>query len=67
MRTQRPNHVWSYDFMQDRTEDGRRFRMLDDSHGAAWLSSWRASSGPTTCATASPSCALHTGHGAYSF
>ena len=20
--------MWSYDFMQDRTEDGRRFRML---------------------------------------
>jgi len=27
-RPERPNHVWSYDFMQDRTEDGRRFRML---------------------------------------
>ena len=23
-----PNHVWSYDFVQDRTEDGRMFRML---------------------------------------
>lgn len=22
------NHVWSYDFVQDRTDDGRRFRML---------------------------------------
>ena len=28
LRPERPNHVWSYDFMQDRTEDGRRFRML---------------------------------------
>lgn len=22
------NHVWSYDFVQDRTSDGRKFRML---------------------------------------
>ena len=28
LRPERPNHVWSYDSMQDRTEDGRRFRML---------------------------------------
>ena len=25
---ERPNHVWSCDFMQDCTEDGRQFRML---------------------------------------
>ena len=24
----RPNHVWSYDFVMDRTDDGRAFRML---------------------------------------
>ena len=23
LRPQRPNHVWSYDFVQDRTQDGR--------------------------------------------
>ena len=28
LRPQRPNHVWSYDFVQDRTQDGRAFRML---------------------------------------
>jgi transposase InsO family protein len=28
LRPVRPNHVWSYDFVQDRTADGRRFRML---------------------------------------
>jgi putative transposase len=28
LRPQRPNHVWSYDFVQDRTQDGRTFRML---------------------------------------
>jgi putative transposase len=24
-----PNHVWSYDFVEDRTHDGRKFRMLN--------------------------------------
>ena len=28
LRPERPNHVWSYDFVQDRTHDGRRIRML---------------------------------------
>lgn len=28
LRPERPNHVWSYDFVQDRTQDGRKFRML---------------------------------------
>ncbi len=28
LRPERPNQVWSYDFVQDRTEDGRTFRML---------------------------------------
>jgi putative transposase len=28
LRPERPNHGWSYDFVQDRTEDGRRIRML---------------------------------------
>ena len=25
---ERPNHVWSYDFVMDRTEDGRRLKLL---------------------------------------
>src|ERR671913_597788 len=29
LRPERPNHVWSYDFMEDRTHDGRKFRMLN--------------------------------------
>src|SRR5215217_163734 len=29
LRLERPNHVWSYDFMEDRTHDGRKFRMLN--------------------------------------
>ena len=29
LRPERPNHVWAYDFVEDRTRDGRRFRMLN--------------------------------------
>ncbi|MEM7497980.1 MAG: IS3 family transposase [Pseudomonadota bacterium] len=29
IRPERPNHVWSYDFVQDRTHDGRVFRTLN--------------------------------------
>ncbi len=28
LRPRRPNHVWSYDFVQDRTHDGKVYRML---------------------------------------
>lgn len=28
LRAEYPNHVWSYDFVQDQTHDGRKFRML---------------------------------------
>jgi transposase InsO family protein len=28
LRAERSNHVWSYDFVEDRTHDGRKFRML---------------------------------------
>ena len=28
LRPMHPNHVWSYDFVQDRTHDGKAFRML---------------------------------------
>ena len=28
LRPEHPNHVWSYDFVQERTEDGKVFRML---------------------------------------
>ncbi|WP_156032665.1 IS3 family transposase [Parvularcula oceani] len=28
LRPDRPNHVWSYDFVQDRTHEGRKLRML---------------------------------------
>ena len=29
LRPERPNHVWSYDFVQDRTHDGRLYRTLN--------------------------------------
>src|SRR6478752_4371972 len=28
-RPEHRNHVWSYDFVEDRTHDGRRYRMLN--------------------------------------
>ena len=28
LRAERPHHVWSYDFVEDRTHDGRKYRML---------------------------------------
>ena len=29
LRPERANHVWAYDFVEDRTHDGRKFRMLN--------------------------------------
>jgi transposase InsO family protein len=29
LRAERPNPVWSYDFVEDRTHDGRKIRMLN--------------------------------------
>jgi putative transposase len=29
LRPQQRNHVWSYDFVEDRTHDGRKYRMLN--------------------------------------
>ena len=29
LRPERPNHVWSYDFVEAQTHDGRKFRMLN--------------------------------------
>ena len=29
MRPEQRNHVWSYDFVEDRTHDGRKYRMLN--------------------------------------
>ena len=29
LRAERPNQVWSYDFLEERTHDGRKFRMLN--------------------------------------
>lgn len=28
LRPERPRHVWAYDFVEDRTKDGRKYRML---------------------------------------
>ncbi len=39
LRPEYRNHVWSYDFVHHRTDDGRAFRMLNnlDEHSAACL------------------------------
>jgi hypothetical protein len=29
LRPEHRNHVWSYDFVEDRTHDGRKYRMLN--------------------------------------
>jgi putative transposase len=29
LKPERPNHVWAYDFVEDRTHDGRKIRMLN--------------------------------------
>ena len=29
LRPEYPNHVWSYDFVEDHTHDGRKYRMLN--------------------------------------
>jgi putative transposase len=29
LRPERPDHVWSYDFVEDRTHEGRKYRMLN--------------------------------------
>ena len=29
LRAAHRNHVWSYDFVEDRTHDGRKYRMLN--------------------------------------
>jgi putative transposase len=34
-RAEHPNHVWAYDFVEDRTETGRKLRVLTSSRGNA--------------------------------
>jgi putative transposase len=29
LRPERPDHVWSYDFVEHRTHNGRKYRMLN--------------------------------------
>ena len=29
LRAERPNHVWSYDFVEDRTHEGKKYKMLN--------------------------------------
>jgi hypothetical protein len=47
LQPEQRNHVWSYDFVADRTHDGRKYRMLnvlDEFSHEAWRSVSPASS-----------------------
>jgi len=51
LRPEHSNHVWSYDFVEDRTHDGRKYRMLnviDEFTHEFWRSASIASSRPST-------------------
>jgi len=44
LRPQHRNHVWSYDFVDAQTHDGRSVRllvMIDEFSVSAWRSAWR--------------------------
>jgi len=65
LRPERANHVWSYDFVQDRTQDGRAFRMLciiDEFTRRCLAIVWLGGSGPTTCCTAWTTCSSSMDH-----
>ena len=42
LRPERRNHVWSYDFVHCRTDDGKAFRTLNIPENV-WQSAWIAS------------------------
>jgi hypothetical protein len=47
LRPEYKGHIWSYDSVQDRTHDGKVFRMLcviDEYTRDVWPSAWNASS-----------------------
>jgi putative transposase len=39
-KAERPGHVWAYDFVEDRTEAGRKLRVLEPSEGARRFLGW---------------------------
>jgi putative transposase len=43
LRAERPNHVWSYDFVEDRTHDGRKCR-ISTSSTSSRMNAWRSAS-----------------------
>ena len=44
LRPEHPNHVWSYDFVEDRTHDRRKYRMLNLIDEFTQLGAWRSAS-----------------------
>ena len=64
LRAERPGHVWSYDFVEDITHNGRRYRMLniiDEYSVNAWRWCHSDGSDPTTCWPSSPTCSSSMG------
>ena len=43
LRPERANHVWAYDFVEARTHDGRKFRMLNSVFRTAKSPAWTSS------------------------
>lgn len=65
LRSEYPGHVWAYDFVEGRTHDGRKFRILtiiDEASRSAWPSSWPVSSATRTCWQPWRSCSSREGH-----
>jgi transposase InsO family protein len=59
LRSERPGHVWSYDFVEDITHNGRKYRMLNiiDEYGRECLAMVPSDdSAPTTCSPSLPTC-----------
>jgi hypothetical protein len=59
LRPERANHVWSYDFVADRTHDGKAFRMLciiDEFTRESLMIAWRGSSRPPMSSRPFASC-----------
>lgn len=65
LRPERPNHVWAYDFVEDRTHDGRKYRIrphsaLDHRPPAPVVTQWPAA--PDSSPVARPATAPLAGH-----
>jgi transposase-like protein len=59
LRPEYPGHVWAYDFVEERTHDGRKFRILtiiDEASASAWHWSCHVNCATKTCWPRWPTC-----------